>query len=56
MDADREAIRNEIAGLKEALTVERTRALEIAAELAVARAKASEDQAAVIGCANSAKT
>jgi len=47
MDADREAIRNEIAGLKEALAVERTRALEIAAELAVARAKASEDQALI---------
>src|SRR5262249_53199819 len=44
---DREAIRNEIAGLKEALAVERTRALEIAAELAVARAKASEDQALI---------
>jgi len=41
------AIRDEVAALKEALAVERARALEIAAELAVARAKASEDQALI---------
>jgi hypothetical protein len=40
MDADREAIPDEIAALKEALA-------EIAAELAVARAKASEDSALI---------
>ena len=33
--------------LKEALAVERAKGLEIAAELAIARAKASEDQALI---------
>jgi len=47
MDADREAIPDDIAALKEALAVERARALEVAAELAVARARASEDQALI---------
>lgn len=46
MDADREAIPDHIAGLKEALAVERAKALEIAAEL-VARAKASGDSALI---------
>jgi hypothetical protein len=39
MEAGREAIPDDIAALKEALAVERAKALEIAAELAVARAK-----------------
>src|SRR3569832_771163 len=43
MDADRNAGPDDIAAQKEALAVERAKALEIAAELAVARAKASED-------------
>ena len=47
MDADREAIPDDIAALKEALAVEREKALEIAAEFAVARAKASEDSALI---------
>ena len=47
MDADRDAIPNDIFALKEALAVERANALEIAAELAVARAKASEDAALI---------
>jgi hypothetical protein len=47
MDADREAIPNDIVALREALAVERANALEIAAELAVARAKASEDAALI---------
>src|SRR2546426_367248 len=47
MDADREAIPDDIVALKEALAVERAKALEIAAELAVARAKASEDSALI---------
>jgi hypothetical protein len=37
--AGREASPDDIAALKEALAVERAKALEIAAELAVARAK-----------------
>ena len=45
MDADRDAVPNDIAALKEALAVERAKGLAIAAELAVARAKASEDTA-----------
>ena len=36
-----------IAALKEALAAERARGLKIAAELAVARAKASEDEALI---------
>lgn len=47
MDADREAIPNEVAALKEVLAVERAKAFEIAAELAIARAKASEDSALI---------
>jgi hypothetical protein len=44
MDADRDAVPDDIAALKKALAVERAKGLEIAAELAVARAKASEDE------------
>ncbi len=47
MDAERDAVPDNIAALKEALAAERTRGLEIAAELAVARAKASEDEALI---------
>lgn len=47
MDADRDAAPDDVAALKEALAVERARGLEIAAELAVARAKASEDEALI---------
>ena len=46
MDADRDAAA-ELAALKEALAAERAKTLEVAAELAVARAKASEDQALI---------
>src|SRR5258706_14429601 len=48
MDADRNAGPDDIAALKEALAVERVKGLEIAAELAVARAKASEDSALIV--------
>ena len=47
MDADRDALPDDINALKEALAAERLQALEIAAELAVARAKASEDSALI---------
>src|SRR5436190_6975037 len=47
MDASREAIPDDVAALKEALAIERARAVDIAAELAVARAKASEDSALI---------
>src|SRR6202166_3977515 len=47
MDADRDAPPDNINALKEALAAERAQALEIAAELAVARAKASEDSALI---------
>ena len=47
MDADRDALPDDINALKEALAAERAQALEIAAELAVARAKASEDSALI---------
>ena len=47
MNADRDAAPDDIAALKEALAVERAKGLEIAAELAVARAKASEDEALI---------
>jgi transposase len=47
MDADREAVPDDIDALKEALAVERAKALEIVAELAIARAKASEDSALI---------
>jgi hypothetical protein len=45
MDTARDALPDDIAALKEALATERAKALDIAAELAVARAKASEDSA-----------
>jgi transposase len=48
MDADGGAIPDDIAALKEALAIERAKALEVAAELAVARAKASEDRALIV--------
>jgi hypothetical protein len=44
MNADRDA--DDVAALKEALAAERTKGLEIAAELAVARAKATGDEGA----------
>src|SRR5579872_5046438 len=47
MDEDRDAVPNDVAALREALAVERAKGLEIAAELAVARAKASEDEALI---------
>ena len=47
MDADRDTPPDDINALKEALAAERAQALEIAAELAVARAKASEDSALI---------
>lgn len=47
MDDDRDAVPNDVAALREALAVERAKGLEIAAELAVARAKASEDEALI---------
>ncbi|WP_249125722.1 hypothetical protein [Bradyrhizobium manausense] len=45
MDTGRDAVPDDFAALKEALAVERAKGLEIAAELAIARAKASEDEA-----------
>lgn len=45
MDADRDALPDDVAALKAALADERAKGLETAAELAVARAKASEDSA-----------
>ena len=47
MDTARDALPEDIAALKEALASERAKALEIAAELAVVRAKASEDSALI---------
>ncbi|WP_225157387.1 MULTISPECIES: IS66 family transposase [unclassified Bradyrhizobium] len=47
MDADRDAAPDDVAALKKALAVGRAKGLEIAAELAVARAKASEDEALI---------
>ena len=47
MDAARDALPDDINALKEALIIERVKALEVTAELAVARAKASEDVALV---------
>jgi hypothetical protein len=43
----RDALPDDIAALKAALIVERANAIEVAAELAVARAKASEDLALI---------
>ena len=47
MDAERDAVPNDVAALKEALAAERAKGLAIVAELAVARAKASEDEALI---------
>src|SRR6202030_2295363 len=47
MDTARDASPDDIPALKEALATERAKALEIVAELAVARAKASEDSALI---------
>ncbi|MDH2357701.1 hypothetical protein QCM80_45390 [Bradyrhizobium sp. SSUT112] len=47
MDAERGAVPDDIAALKAALAAERAKGLEIGAELAVARAKASEDEALI---------
>ena len=44
-----EALPDDVAALKAALVAERARGLEVAAELAVARAKASEDMALIAG-------
>src|SRR5271155_34394 len=47
MDTPRDALPEDITALKEALASERAKALDIAAELAVALAKASEDSALI---------
>ena len=47
MDAGRDALPDDIATLKAALAAERAKAVDIAAELAVALAKASEDNALI---------
>ena len=47
MDTARDAPPDDLAALKEALATERAKALDIAAELAVAHAKASEDSALI---------
>jgi transposase len=47
MDAARDALPDDINALKEALIIERAKALEVTAELMVARAKASEDVALI---------
>src|SRR5271168_4551193 len=47
MDPASEALPDDVAALKAALIAERARRLEVAAELAVARAKASEDVALI---------
>src|SRR4030081_2744469 len=47
MDTARDALPDDITALKEALIIERAKALEVAAELTVARAKASEDVALI---------
>ena len=47
MDPAPEALPDDVAALKAALAAERARRLEVAAELAVARAKASEDMALI---------
>ena len=47
MDTARDALPDDITALKEALIIERAKGLEVAAELAVARAKASEDVALI---------
>ena len=47
MDPAPESLPDNVAALKAALVAERVRRLEVAAELAVARAKASEDMALI---------
>jgi hypothetical protein len=47
MDADRDAAPGDVTAPKAALAAERARGLEVAAELAVAHAKASEDEALI---------
>jgi transposase len=47
MDADRQVILDQVAALEQALATERAKGLEVAAELAVARAKAAEDSALI---------
>src|SRR5260370_36625966 len=47
MDTARDALPDDITALKEALIIERAKAVEVAAELAVARAKTSEDVALI---------
>lgn len=47
MEADCAAMPDDIVALREALTAERAKTLEVAAELAVARAKAAEDDALI---------
>ena len=47
MDTPRDALPEDITALKVALATERAKALDIAAELAVALAKASEDSALI---------
>src|SRR5271169_3093195 len=47
MDPASEALPDDVAALKAALVAERARSLEVAAELAIARAKASEDMALI---------
>ena len=42
-----ESLPDDVAALKAALVAERARGLEVAAELAIARAKASEDMALI---------
>ena len=47
MDPTPEALPDDVAALKAALILERARRLEVAADLAVARARASEDMALI---------
>src|SRR5271154_3465798 len=47
MNTARDTLPGDISALKAALIIERAKALEVAAELAVARAKASEDMALI---------
>ena len=47
MDPASESLPDDVAALKAALVAERARGLEAAAELAAARAKASEDMALI---------
>ena len=47
MDPAPDALPDDVAALKAALIAERAKRLEVAAELAVARAKASEDMALI---------